>query len=262
MNGAKVEPVRKIVSVKLVLNEGVSVEDFKRLKENEGTGADLKYLLDWDFHPDSLERKIVSFGEYGEVDDGDADWVVEELDKVCECRIGRIAEESDGGCSLELVLVDRIATRAKQRASDGAVLSDDGLELRSVPCDIVEFKFPASVKKIADYAFHESKELATIEIPGHVETIGMLAFGRCAKLKKVVIQSGCKHIGRAAFADCEELREVLLPDTVKEIEPLAFSGDKKLVKVRMPGNLSEFGFGVFEGCPALLNKMVVSGDGT
>ena len=185
----KVEPVKKTVSVKLVLNEGVSVEDFKAFSESEGAGADLKYLLDWDFHLDSLERKIVSFGEYGEVNDGDADWVAEELDKVCECRIGRIAEESDGGCSLELILVDRAATRAKQRASDGIVLSDDGLELRSVPCDIVEFNFPASVKKIADYAFHESKELATIEIPGHVETIGMLAFGRCAKLKKVALRA-------------------------------------------------------------------------
>lgn len=259
--------VKNVVSVKLILDDGVSVDDLRRFKEEYGPEGDYKECLQLDCHRDSSGSKnscFVAFEGFGVLADDDAKWLMDDdrLDEVRECRIASVAEESEGGCTLDLVFIDYEATRRKQRNVVGLVLSDDGHELRSVPCDITEFEFPASVRKIGDYAFHGCSELVGIEIPGHIETIGMLAFGACSKLKKVVIQSGCKHIGRAAFADCEELLEALLPDTVKEIEPLAFSGDRKLVKVRMPGNLNEFGFGVFADCPAFPDKMVYSGDRT
>lgn len=253
------EPVKRMVEVKLTLDSDVNWQDVQSLMEKHGAKADLKGLLYVDYEDE--ESPVIAFGEYGFLDEDASAKFVDDIESIRACRIVRTAAEADGGCVLSLESIDHEATRRKQRTADGINLSSDGTKLISVPCEIDSIDIPRTVRKIGDHAFAHCENLSEIVIPGTVEEIGCQAFERCKNLRKVVIQPGCRHIGRSAFLNCRDLTEVILPDTVTTIEAYAFAECGNLARVKMPRHLEAFGFNVFESCPLLENRLILSEDG-
>ncbi len=253
------EPVKRVVEVKLTLDADVNWQDVQALVEKHGANADLKGLLFVDCEDE--ESPVIVFGEYGVLDEDGAAKFVDDMKAIRACRIVRAAAEADGGCVLSLESIDYEATRRKRRTADGINLSSDGTELVSVPCEIDSIDIPRTVRKIGSYAFARCENLSEIVIPETVEKIGDQAFEECENLRKVVIQPGCRHIGRSAFLNCRNLTKVILPDTVTTIEAYAFAGCENLARVQMPRHLEAFGFDVFRSCPLLANRLILSEDG-
>ncbi|MBR4603960.1 MAG: leucine-rich repeat domain-containing protein, partial [Kiritimatiellae bacterium] len=74
-----------------------------------------------------------------------------------------------------------------------------------------EVAIPASVKKIADYAFFGASGLKSVSFPESVSAIGVKAFKGCSALSSVTLPKGLKTLGQAAFQDCTSLKEIEVP---------------------------------------------------
>ena len=119
---------------------------------------------------------------------------------------------------------------------DGVLLTADEKTLLQYPTGRGgEYTVPASVKRIAPYAFYYSN-LTTVHIPGTVESIGESAFYGCQSLTCVDIAEGVVEIENSPFLQCLSLWTLTIPASVKqmnasvieysELRQLVFLGEK------------------------------------
>lgn len=119
---------------------------------------------------------------------------------------------------------------------DGVLLTADEKTLLQYPTGRGgEYTVPASVKRIAPYAFYYSS-LTAVHIPGTVESIGESAFYGCQSLACVDIAEGVVEIGNSPFLQCFSLWTLTIPASVKhmnasvieysELRQLVFLGEK------------------------------------
>lgn len=105
---------------------------------------------------------------------------------------------------------------------------------------------PDGITEIAEEAFKNCTELASLTIPDSVQKIGRSAFTNCSSLWKIIIPKGVKKIPDFAFHGCSRMREVIIPDSVNRIGMLAFDGCSGLLEFNLPKGLKridEFAFG-------------------
>lgn len=92
--------------------------------------------------------------------------------------------------------------------------------------------FPGSLRKIGDYAFNGSRQLADIEFNDGLEEIGIGAFQACEGIGKLTLPGSLKEIGFDAFHGAWNVNEIeLLP-----------SSDGSILKI----NTSSFKIGEFD----------------
>ncbi len=79
------------------------------------------------------------------------------------------------------------------------------------------------ITSIGDCAFHDCKNMTSIDIPESVKTIGWGAFAFCSSLENMVIPEGVNTIGLDAFSTCEALKTVSIPKSVISIKENVFN---------------------------------------
>ena len=131
---------------------------------------------------------------------------------------------------------------------DGLLLSCDGETLYGAVTDEYpsELTLPDGLKRIANGAFHERKQLLSVYIPDSVTQMGCGCFFKSGLLQ-VRLSPNCKEIPEESFADCP-LKEVEIPKGVEVIEDGAFNNCVNLVRVKKPRTLKSVGLDAFSGC--------------
>ncbi len=109
-----------------------------------------------------------------------------------------------------------------------------------------EISLPASLKRIADYAFQNSAIKGNLALPEGLEYIGSSAFSGCSGLTgSLTIPSGIKVISGYAFRDCGFTGNLTLPMGLTEIQSSAFSGTKFKGELNIPSTVTTIGGSAF-----------------
>ncbi|MGN1062061.1 MAG: leucine-rich repeat protein, partial [Candidatus Scatosoma sp.] len=109
-----------------------------------------------------------------------------------------------------------------------------------------------NIVSIGDYAFANSKNLATVEFEdGGTEelVIGANAFAGTA-ITQIALPARVSEFGANAFADCEKLTTVSIP-AVQTVPTAAFKGCVALVTVNIPEGVKTISNEAFASCTAL-----------
>lgn len=124
---------------------------------------------------------------------------------------------------------------------DQVIYSKDGKTLVTCPA-ASQITIPATVTKIADYAFYYNTNLQRITIPETVAELGEGAFGNCSSLSSVTVEgNGLTTIGTYCFRSDSSLSIVRIPASVKVLGAYAFSYCSKLKYIYFMGDAPEFG---------------------
>ena len=129
-----------------------------------------------------------------------------------------------GDIKLGSITVD--ANNPNYCSKDGVLYSKDMTEIICHPAGkMVAFGFtiPATVTKIAHYAFAACVTLPNIVIPDGVVSIGTRAFIGCAYLSTITLPASIKSIGYYAFDTCSALNKVIFLGTDDEWNNLSIS---------------------------------------
>lgn len=127
-----------------------------------------------------------------------------------------------------------------------AIYSKDGKTLVTCP-SASRITIPATVTKIADYAFYYNTNLQRITIPDSVTELGEGVFGNCSGLSGVTIEgNGLTTIGAHCFRYDSSLLVLRLPASVNTLGAYAFGNCSKLKHIYFMGDAPEFG-GTIDG---------------
>ena len=107
------------------------------------------------------------------------------------------------------------------------------------------------VTSIADTAFKDCSNLASIEIPSGVTYMGKQAFMNCQSLTNIEIPSGVKAIWDETFSGCSGLTSVTLPNSMTSIAAKGFYGCSSLTNIEIPSSVTSIGANAFENCSGL-----------
>ena len=109
-----------------------------------------------------------------------------------------------------------------------------------------------NIVSIGDYAFANSKNLATVEFEdGGTENlvIGANVFSG-TPITQMALPARVSEFGASAFADCKDLATVSIP-AVQTVPTAAFKGCAALVTVNLPEGVQTISSEAFAGCTAL-----------
>ncbi|MCH5161533.1 MAG: leucine-rich repeat domain-containing protein [Clostridiales bacterium] len=90
---------------------------------------------------------------------------------------------------------------------------------------------------IAEFGFHNCRNLVNIVVPEGITMIEDYAFAECFNLASLELPSSLTKIGTVAFRRCESLTSVTVPDTVTEIGENLFLDCSGLVSVTGPAEV-------------------------
>lgn len=144
-------------------------------------------------------------------------------------------------------------------SDDGILLTKGKQRLMLYPPQkqCCEYRIPAEVTDIDQYAFQNCNYLTRVVIPPYVSSVAFSAFDGCRKLVEVMIQDGVlKQISGCAFRNCSGLRRVWLPETLEEIGNSAFENCESLRSIYLPGKLCILWENAFKGCDNLISVRV------
>lgn len=105
-------------------------------------------------------------------------------------------------------------------------LDEDNKEVILLPIvnkDIEEFKIPAYITKIDDWAFQNCYKLQVVEIPETVKSIGEGTFHNCISLQSIKLPDSLTVIADQTFAGCTSLEKIEFGSNIREIGNWAFS---------------------------------------
>ena len=89
--------------------------------------------------------------------------------------------------------------------------------------DITTVELRDNTVGVADYAFYECSNLASITIPDSVTSIGYRAFEGCSSLTNITIPDSVTSIGNYAFYECTALEEIYF--NAVNMNDLSYSSD-------------------------------------
>jgi len=106
---------------------------------------------------------------------------------------------------------------------------------------------------VAEKAFFENKNIASVKLPKTVVSIEKNAFASCERLVAVTFAEGSvlDSIGEKVFYECENLEAFSMPVSVTQIDSWAFGYCKKLAEITVPSGVTELTRGVFGACDTL-----------
>ena len=110
-----------------------------------------------------------------------------------------------------------------------------------------ELIFFTGINAIPTKAFHDCRNLSSIQIPSNVTTIGTNAFNRCYSLKSIIIPNSVSGISWHAFQDCKELSSIDIANGVTSIGMSAFEGCSSLKSIYIPASVTSIGNTPFIG---------------
>jgi hypothetical protein len=116
--------------------------------------------------------------------------------------------------------------------------------------DNASVNLPASLKVIGDNAFYRNYSLASVNIPdGITETMPKCFYA--TGIRSVKLPKSLKFIRNASFAICKKLESIDIPEGVETLELDAFGECISLKYVKLPSTLKTINRGVFWKCRSL-----------
>ena len=112
------------------------------------------------------------------------------------------------------------------------------------------------VTSIADTAFQDCSNLASIEIPSGVTYMGKQACMNCQSLTNIEIPSGVKTIWEETLSGCSGLTSVTLPNGMTSIAAKGFYGCSSLTNIEIPSSVTSIGANAFENCSGLTSVTI------
>ena len=143
------------------------------------------------------------------------------------------------------------------RESDGKpIVGVDGFSYQTRLLGII-FAEGSQVKYIGSFEGCTGIEFID-NMPATVEKIADYAFNGCTRLRDLTLNDGLKYIGISCFEGCESLESIKLPKSLKVIREFAFRVCTGLQTVEFDDNINfydgyTYGFynNVFDGCESL-----------
>ena len=134
---------------------------------------------------------------------------------------------------------------------------------------LTSINFSEGLVEIGDYAFYMNETISSITFPKSLRRIGKAAFlgttftqegddyaSPQGVLQVVKFNDGLEEIGDSAFANQYFKDTFELPSSVKVIEPYAFANCTAIVTLVIPANLETFAPSAFNGCTGILEIKV------
>lgn len=118
-------------------------------------------------------------------------------------------------------------------------------------CQVGIFTIPASVTRIQESAFSDSKVVLPLGLPENLTVIGDCAFANCDQLYLYSLPDTITSIGTGAFYNCTHLDLTELPNGPKSIPDRAFYGCTSLRLTYLPSSVTYIGDSAFRDCPNL-----------
>ncbi|KQM09841.1 hypothetical protein AOA81_06255 [Methanomassiliicoccales archaeon RumEn M2] len=141
------------------------------------------------------------------------------------CKIVVLSEKNDSNIKYETTTFG-VFEEFKYNVKNGIVeikgLTVEGkkMSFHRIPSEIE--RYPVTI--IASGAFHDRKEIDSIEIPDSVSMIGDYAFSKCSGLKSIVLPKSLRYIGDHAFLGASLLSNIEGGDNIEHIGNSAFYG--------------------------------------
>lgn len=124
--------------------------------------------------------------------------------------------------------------------------------------DNASVNLPASLKVIGDNAFYRNYSLASVNIPdGITETMPKCFYA--TGIRSVKLPKSLKVIRNASFAICKKLESIDIPEGVETLELDAFGECISLKYVKLPSTLKTINRGVFWKCRSLKEITIPAG---
>lgn len=124
--------------------------------------------------------------------------------------------------------------------------------------DNASVNLPASLKVIGDNAFNRNYSLASVNIPdGITETMPKCFYA--TGIRSVKLPKSLKVIRNASFAICKKLESIDIPEGVETLELDAFAECISLKSVKLPSTLKTINRGVFWKCRSLKEITIPAG---
>ena len=143
------------------------------------------------------------------------------------CKIVVLSEKNDSNIKYETTTFG-VFEEFKYNVKNGVVeikgLTKEGKKgsFHKIPSEIDGY--PVTI--IASGAFHDRKEIESIEIPDSVSMIGDYAFSKCSGLERIVLPKGLRYIGDHSFLGASLLSQIEGGDDIEHIGNSAFYGTK------------------------------------
>ena len=109
------------------------------------------------------------------------------------------------------------------------------------------------VEYIGDSAFHECRNLKTVQMANSVTEVGGAIFQYDNSLKTINISDKITIISGYMFHACTSLETIEIPDGVVEIDHHAFDGCSNLTAIKIPQSVTTIGATAFVSCSKLTN---------
>lgn len=98
--------------------------------------------------------------------------------------------------------------------------------------EVESVTLPSGLKRLGDFAFEYSK-LKSIEIPGSAE-LGNYCLAYATHLERATLGEGITATSYGMFTSCQSLIEVVFPSTIKTIGEWSFNACSRLYKLDLP----------------------------
>ncbi|MDE7419548.1 MAG: leucine-rich repeat protein [Muribaculaceae bacterium] len=144
-----------------------------------------------------------------------------------------------------------IAPESNFKIRNQFLMSKEGTLIACLNKKIISLNIPKYVTSIANSAFIDCVELATVIIPKSVTSIGNSAFYGCTKLIAIKIPESVTYLGNQVFYGCSSLQLIRLPESTTYIGTSAFFRCKKLKAIRIPESVTFIEKFMFFGCSSL-----------
>ncbi len=146
------------------------------------------------------------------------------------------------------------------KSVDGILFTKDGKTLYKYPGGKVgtAYTVSASVEKVYDDAFRDSKKLVSIDFENDDTTIGQRAFACCTALKNISLPKNITSLEEGLFYECSSLKDIALPGSVTEICGKVFSGASSLEFIVIPNGVTEICMSTFLNCSSLKGVVIPS----
>lgn len=158
-------------------------------------------------------------------------------------RVMHAAKPGDGYYVEKVNIIDKTGQFVEK---DGVVYTSDMKTLVSCLLNVTDLVVPEGVEKIISYAF-ENTRIRNIKLPDSLYILDEKAFHDCRELQSVDFGSGLETIKSFAFQNCTSLTHVKLPPQMKSIERYAFC-DSGVENIELNEGLLLIHEGAFSGC--------------
>lgn len=158
-------------------------------------------------------------------------------------RVMHAAKPGDGYYVEKVNIIDEAGQFVEK---DGVVYTSDMKTLVACLLNVTDLVVPEGVEEIISYAF-ENTHIKNIKLPDSLYILDEKAFHDCRELQSIDFGSGLETIKGFAFQNCTSLTYVKLPSQIKSIERYAFC-DSGVKNVELNEGLLLIYEGAFSGC--------------